>query len=257
MSSIIGISLPRLGAIERVTGAQQYAADIRLDNALHVKLVSLAVRARADRRGPYATKPRAFPVCAASSPPRDLPQPVPRYGPVHADRPMLASGETKFSGEPVAVVVADTEDAADTRRARSFASISRSCRRCCRSTRRSTPRLRSCRTPSSAPQRSARAHQHAAAMAVRLGRRRRRRCRSRHRERLRVSDGHALRHRAARVSRRARRERRHDLEPDAASVRAAARRRRRAPMADRESADHRARSRRRLRRQRAGRRSSR
>ena len=42
MTSIIGTSLPRLGAVERVTGAQQYAADIRLDNVLHVKLVSVA-----------------------------------------------------------------------------------------------------------------------------------------------------------------------------------------------------------------------
>ena len=42
MSNIIGSSIPRLGAIERVTGAQQYAADIRLENMLHVKLVSLA-----------------------------------------------------------------------------------------------------------------------------------------------------------------------------------------------------------------------
>ena len=42
MSNIIGSSIPRLGAVERVTGAQQYAADIRVENALHVKLVSLA-----------------------------------------------------------------------------------------------------------------------------------------------------------------------------------------------------------------------
>jgi CO/xanthine dehydrogenase Mo-binding subunit len=43
----------------------------------------------------------------------DLPQPVPRYGPNQADRPVLAVGETKFFGEPVAAVAADTEDAAE------------------------------------------------------------------------------------------------------------------------------------------------
>ena len=39
--TIIGRSPTRAGGVERVTGAQRYAADIRLDNVLHVKLVSL------------------------------------------------------------------------------------------------------------------------------------------------------------------------------------------------------------------------
>ena len=109
--TIIGTSVPRLGAIERVTGAQQYAADIRLDNALHVKLVSSScahARIVAVRTDEAARIPGVRGIFTAS----DLPQPVPRYGPVYADRPMLAVAETKFSGEPIAVVVADTEDAA-------------------------------------------------------------------------------------------------------------------------------------------------
>ena len=108
---IIGESRPRLGAVERVTGAQQYAADLRLDNALHVKLVTLScahARISAVHSAEAARLPGVRGVFTAS----DLPQPVPRYGPVFADRPMLAVGETKFSGEPVAVVVAETEDAA-------------------------------------------------------------------------------------------------------------------------------------------------
>ncbi len=111
MSSIIGVSLPRLGAIERVIGAQQYAADIRLDNALHVKIVSVPcahARIVAVRTDEAVRVPGVRGIFTA----RDLPQPVPRYGPIHADRPMLAVTETKYSGEPVAVVVADTEDAA-------------------------------------------------------------------------------------------------------------------------------------------------
>lgn len=111
--TLIGTSLPRLGAVDRVTGAQQYAADIRLDNALHVKLVSLAcARARivSIHRDDAARVPGVRGIFTAD----DLPQPVPRYGPVYTDRPLLATGETKFSGEPVAVVVADTIDAAET-----------------------------------------------------------------------------------------------------------------------------------------------
>ncbi|MGO9177992.1 MAG: xanthine dehydrogenase family protein molybdopterin-binding subunit, partial [Candidatus Limnocylindrales bacterium] len=43
----------------------------------------------------------------------DLPQPVPRYGPQFNDRPVLAVGETKYHGEPVAAVAADSKDAAE------------------------------------------------------------------------------------------------------------------------------------------------
>jgi CO/xanthine dehydrogenase Mo-binding subunit len=108
---IIGTSVPRLGAIERVTGAQQYAADIRIENALHVKLVSVPSahgRILAVNTEDAAGVPGVRGIFTAA----DLPRPVPRYGPVYTDRPMLATGETKFPGEPVAVVVAETEDAA-------------------------------------------------------------------------------------------------------------------------------------------------
>jgi len=37
---------------------------------------------------------------------------MPRFGPTFQDRPVLAVEETKFFGEPVAVVAAETEDAA-------------------------------------------------------------------------------------------------------------------------------------------------
>jgi CO/xanthine dehydrogenase Mo-binding subunit len=44
--------------------------------------------------------------------PDDLPQPMPRYGPQFRDRPILAVGETKYHGEPLAAVAAETRDAA-------------------------------------------------------------------------------------------------------------------------------------------------
>ena len=217
MSSIIGVSLPRLGAIERVTGTQQYAADIRLDNALHVKLVSLAC-AHARIVGVGTEEALRVPGTRGIFTARDLPQPVPRYGPIYADRPMLAETETKFSGEPVAVVVADTEDAA--RRAAALVRVDvRGTPGCvvCRDVAR--PRGAAGAGTGSPHQRFPRAHQYAATVAVRMGQRRRGDRRPRHRERIRVSHGHALCHRAARVSRGLRRERRHDLEPDTASVR--------------------------------------
>jgi CO/xanthine dehydrogenase Mo-binding subunit len=107
----IGRSIPRVGGIERVTGAQRYAADIRLENVLHVKLVHLnCARARILRVdvSDAARMDGVRLVMTAA----DLPDPMPRYGPAYNDRPVLAVGETKFFGEPVAAVAAETEDAA-------------------------------------------------------------------------------------------------------------------------------------------------
>jgi CO/xanthine dehydrogenase Mo-binding subunit len=42
----------------------------------------------------------------------DLPQPVPRFGPIVADRPVIATGEVNYYGEPVAAVAAEDEDSA-------------------------------------------------------------------------------------------------------------------------------------------------
>src|SRR4249920_2304486 len=106
---MIGHSHLRVGGRDRVTGAQRYVADIHLDHVLHVKLVHLKVaRARINRidtKAAERVEGVRYIMTAA-----DLPQPVPRYGPAFADRPVLAVGETKFFGEPVA---AETEDAAE------------------------------------------------------------------------------------------------------------------------------------------------
>ena len=43
---------------------------------------------------------------------RDFPQGVPRYGPLVMDQPVLAERETKYAGQPVALVVGESERAA-------------------------------------------------------------------------------------------------------------------------------------------------
>jgi CO/xanthine dehydrogenase Mo-binding subunit len=98
--------------LARVTGQQAYVADIRLEDTLHVKLVTLDV-ARA-RIGAIDTRaacdvPGVRLVMTAA----DLPDPMPRFGPQRRDRPVLAVGETKYHGDPVAAVAADTLDAAE------------------------------------------------------------------------------------------------------------------------------------------------
>ena len=60
--------------------------------------------------------PRLRSPCPASDPvltAADLPQPVPRFGPQFTDRPVIAVGETKYHGDPVAAVAAESRDAAE------------------------------------------------------------------------------------------------------------------------------------------------
>ena len=112
MSGRIGASPRRVGGHDRVTGGQRYVADVRLADALHVKLVTLdCARARIVSIDTTAAE-RVAGVHLVMTP-ADLPDPMPRFGPQFEDRPVLAVGETRYHGEPVAAVAADTRDAAE------------------------------------------------------------------------------------------------------------------------------------------------
>jgi CO/xanthine dehydrogenase Mo-binding subunit len=108
----VGGSPARVGGRDRVTGRQAYVADIRLDDVLHVKLVSLdCARARIiaiDVSAALEVPGVRLAITAA-----DLPQPMPRFGPQFVDRPVLAVDETHYHGEPVAAVAAEASDAAE------------------------------------------------------------------------------------------------------------------------------------------------
>jgi CO/xanthine dehydrogenase Mo-binding subunit len=109
---LVGGSPARVGGFGRVTGRQAYVADIRLEDALHVKLVSLDV-ARARIASIDSSAALAVPGVRLVLTAADLPDPMPRFGPQWQDRPVLAVGETHYHGEPVAAVAADTLDAAE------------------------------------------------------------------------------------------------------------------------------------------------
>ncbi|HEX4897918.1 MAG TPA: xanthine dehydrogenase family protein molybdopterin-binding subunit [Candidatus Limnocylindrales bacterium] len=108
----VGDSPRRVGGHGRVTGLQQYVADLHLPDELHARLVTvpvarariIAIDASAAERAPGVR----FVMTAA-----DMPQPMPRFGPQFRDRPVIAVGETKYHGDPVAAVVAETRDAAE------------------------------------------------------------------------------------------------------------------------------------------------
>jgi CO/xanthine dehydrogenase Mo-binding subunit len=112
VSEIVGAKAPRVGGLDRVTGRQAYVADIPLEDVLHVKLVTLPVaRARIGSIDDIAAC--AVPGVRLVLSARDLPDPMPRFGPQRRDRPVIATGETKYHGDPVAAVAAETKDAAE------------------------------------------------------------------------------------------------------------------------------------------------
>ena len=108
----VGGSPVRVGGLERVTGSQRYVADLPHDEALHVKLVTLPV-ARGRIGKVDATAALALPGVRLVMTADDLPKPMPRFGPQRRDRPVIAEGETKYHGDPVAAVAAETLDAAE------------------------------------------------------------------------------------------------------------------------------------------------
>ena len=57
--------------------------------------------------------PSLCPACVSVFTAADLPQPMPRFGPQFSDRPVIATGEAKYHGDPVAAVAAETKDAAE------------------------------------------------------------------------------------------------------------------------------------------------
>ena len=111
-ASVVGESPWRVGGRDRVTGRQAYVADLRLDDVLHVKLVTVdAAHARIGRID--ASRALALPGVRLVMTPADLPSPMPRFGPQMRDRPVLAVGETAYHGDPVAAVAAETRDLAE------------------------------------------------------------------------------------------------------------------------------------------------
>ena len=110
-ATVVGTNVKRFGGAERACGTQPFLADIPLTDLLHVKLVTIDA-ARARLLSIDIAEARIAPGVVDVITARDLPQPVQRFGPVYEDRPILADGEIKYHGEPVAAVVAESKEAA-------------------------------------------------------------------------------------------------------------------------------------------------
>jgi CO/xanthine dehydrogenase Mo-binding subunit len=106
---MIGERAPRIDAEQKVRGATRFAADLFEPDLLHARLV-LSQHARARIAAIDTAGALAFPGVVAVLTAADLP--IAQPGESRTDQP-LASGEVIFAGQPVAIVVADSEAAAE------------------------------------------------------------------------------------------------------------------------------------------------
>ncbi len=109
MSSLIGAAVPRSDAESKVRGEAVYGVDYAEVGMLHAKLLRSPVPAGAIRKLD-AGRARGLPGVHAVVTAADAP--VPRAGAVVRDQPLFASSTVRYEGEPVAGVVAETEEIA-------------------------------------------------------------------------------------------------------------------------------------------------
>jgi CO/xanthine dehydrogenase Mo-binding subunit len=106
----LGARLPRVDGVGKVTGAALYASDVTLPGMLTGKVFrSTQAHARIRRLDVEAAK--ALPGVAAVVTAQDVPQT--RYGPAVRDTPLLASERVLFIGQPVALIAAMSDEAAE------------------------------------------------------------------------------------------------------------------------------------------------
>jgi CO/xanthine dehydrogenase Mo-binding subunit len=109
MEDVIGVSRPRTDSPEKVSGATQYAADEGLTGLLHARLV-LSTEAHAVIQSIERDAALAVRGVVAVLTADDLP--VVSEGSGRSHEP-LARSEVVFSGQPIALVVAESEAAAE------------------------------------------------------------------------------------------------------------------------------------------------
>ena len=108
--SVVGKSVIRIDALEKVTGKALFCTDIKIPRMLHAKVL----------RSPFpharilnidTSKAEALPGVACVATGMDVPQK--RYGTTVRDEHILARDVVRFAGEPVAAVAAEAIETAE------------------------------------------------------------------------------------------------------------------------------------------------
>ncbi|MDZ4719444.1 MAG: xanthine dehydrogenase family protein molybdopterin-binding subunit [Roseiflexaceae bacterium] len=111
MTSLIGASLIRPDAYAKVTGAAHYPSDLVTPDMLRLRVV-FAKHTHAKIMSIDTTAAWAVPGIVAVLLAADVPSNA--FGLIEADQPLLCDTVVRFSGDRVALVVAETQAAADT-----------------------------------------------------------------------------------------------------------------------------------------------
>ena len=107
---IIGQSLPRVDAYAKVTGQAGYPSDFYMEGLAHMKML-FAGRPHARIISIDTTQARTVPGVLAVLTAEDVP--VNRYGMVVSDQPVLCQDVVRFTGDRVALVVAESIEIAE------------------------------------------------------------------------------------------------------------------------------------------------
>lgn len=108
----VGRSVVRHDAREKVTGAAEFATDVRRPEMAHGKVWRSPVpHARILRIDTAAAEQAPGVICVVTR--EDFAGIDPYYGPVYKDQPILAIDRVRYEGEPVVAVVARTEREAE------------------------------------------------------------------------------------------------------------------------------------------------
>ena len=105
---VVGQSVRRPDAMDKVTGRARYVTDLSQPGMLHAALLR-SPHAHARIRSIDVTAARAVPGVLAVVTSADLDWCDPYFGPAFRDRPILAIDVVRYEGEPVAAAVAEDE----------------------------------------------------------------------------------------------------------------------------------------------------
>ena len=107
----IGVSVPKIDALEKALGDTEYVGDMQMAGMLHARILWSGVP-HAIIRGIDTSKAKKLPGVRAVLTAADLPG-INRYGLAVQDQRVLADDKVRTAADPIALVAAETEEEAE------------------------------------------------------------------------------------------------------------------------------------------------